>query len=118
MDSHNPLAVGARVCAQGLKETLAGLIPAKQEAWKKMKVEHGDKIVDTVTLDQVLGGARSVKCMVWETSLLDAQEVRAARRARGRAACSPAGVARIGVHVLASTPPSSRMPRTPMRAHP
>mmetsp|Transcript_9421 Transcript_9421/g.27491 ORF Transcript_9421/g.27491 Transcript_9421/m.27491 type:complete len:426 (-) Transcript_9421:543-1820(-) len=39
-----------------------------------MKQDHGDKLIDTVTLDQCLGGARSVKCMVWETSLLDAQE--------------------------------------------
>lgn len=62
---------------QGLKETLASMIPDKQAAWKQMKADHGNKIVDTVSLDQVLGGARSVKCMVWETSLLDADEVRA-----------------------------------------
>jgi len=66
---------GARTLStKSLKETLAAQIPAKQAAWKKMKQDHGDKLIDTVTLDQCLGGARSVKCMVWETSLLDAQE--------------------------------------------
>lgn len=49
-----------------------------------MKSDHGSKVIDHVTLDQCLGGARSVKCMVWETSLLDPNEVRAlAERPRG-----------------------------------
>ncbi|KAG8470424.1 hypothetical protein KFE25_008845 [Diacronema lutheri] len=66
---------GARTLAtKSLKETLAAQIPAKQAMWKKMKQDHGSKIIDTVTLDQCIGGARSVKCMVWETSLLDANE--------------------------------------------
>lgn len=34
--------------------------------------EHGDTIVDQVTLEQVLGGARGIKMMLWETSQLDA----------------------------------------------
>jgi len=36
--------------------------------------EHGSKVVDQVTLDQVYGGARGVKCLVWEGSVLDAEE--------------------------------------------
>jgi hypothetical protein len=63
--------------SQSLKEVLAAQIPGKQAAWKAMKQNHGNKIIDHVTLDQCMGGARSVKCMVWETSLLDAEEVRA-----------------------------------------
>lgn len=30
-----------------------------------------------VTIDQVIGGARGIKSMIWETSNLDADEVRA-----------------------------------------
>ncbi len=38
---------------------------------KAMLKEHGDNIVDQVTLKQVFGGMRGVKSMVWETSKLD-----------------------------------------------
>ena len=66
------------VCAllrlQGLKEKLIEIMPAKQEALKKFKKDHGGKIVDKVTIDQLVGGARSIKCMLWETSLLDPLE--------------------------------------------
>merc|ERR550514_736740 len=58
----------------GLKERLIEIMPAQQQALKKMKTEHGHKIVDKVTIDQLIGGARSIKCMLWETSLLDATE--------------------------------------------
>ncbi|MEM6699774.1 MAG: citrate (Si)-synthase [Bacteroidota bacterium] len=36
--------------------------------------EHGDLKVDEVKLRQVLGGARGIKMMMWETSQLDAME--------------------------------------------
>lgn len=36
--------------------------------------EHGSKVVDKVTLDQVYGGARGIKALVWEGSVLDAEE--------------------------------------------
>lgn len=58
----------------GLKERLEELIPAQQEKFKMIKKEYGDKSLGTVTVDQAIGGARSVKCMIWETSLLDAEE--------------------------------------------
>merc|ERR1719421_1313591 len=60
--------------SSGLKERLVELMPEKRAALKKMKAEHGSKIVDKVTIDQLIGGARSIKCMLWETSLLDATE--------------------------------------------
>ena len=62
------------LCAQGLKERLIELMPEKQAALKTLKKEHGKKIVDKVTIDQLVGGARSIKSMLWETSLLDAEE--------------------------------------------
>lgn len=35
---------------------------------------HGSKVIDQVTLDQVYGGARGIKSLVWEGSVLDANE--------------------------------------------
>ena len=58
-----------------LKETLAAQIPGKQEEMKKLKKEYGNYSLGDVTVDQAIGGGRDVKCMYYETSLLDAQEV-------------------------------------------
>ncbi len=41
---------------------------------KELLKEHGDKKVDDVVLDQVYGGMRDVTSMLWEPSLLDAEE--------------------------------------------
>jgi citrate synthase len=59
------------VKSSGLKERLMELMPEKQAALKAIKKEHGSKVVDKVTIDQLIGGARSIKCMLWETSMLD-----------------------------------------------
>ncbi|KAG7123223.1 Citrate synthase like protein [Verticillium longisporum] len=60
--------------SQTLKERFAELLPEKIEEIKTLRKEHGSKVVDKVTLDQVYGGARSVKCLVWEGSVLDSEE--------------------------------------------
>lgn len=39
-----------------------------------LRREHGSKVIDKVTLDQVYGGARGIKSLVWEGSVLDAEE--------------------------------------------
>lgn len=62
------------VPSSGLKERLEELIPVEQEKFKTLKKEHGSKSLGEVTVDQAIGGARGVKCMIWETSLLDAEE--------------------------------------------
>lgn len=36
--------------------------------------EHGSKVIGEVTLDQVYGGARGIKSLVWEGSVLDSEE--------------------------------------------
>jgi citrate synthase len=36
--------------------------------------EYDQTIIDQVTIGQVFGGMRDIKSMLWETSLLDAQE--------------------------------------------
>lgn len=57
-----------------LKERLAVLIPKKQEEVKKIKADHGDKVLGTCTVSQAYGGVRDVTCLVTETSLLDKEE--------------------------------------------
>lgn len=68
-------AAGVRnMSAKSLKEVLKDQIPAKQEALKKLKKEYGHRSLGEVTVDQCIGGGRDVKCMYYETSLLDANE--------------------------------------------
>lgn len=57
-----------------LQETIAAQVEPKQAALAKLKKEHGSKVIGKVTIDQLIGGARSVKCMLWETSNLDPEE--------------------------------------------
>ncbi|MBL7804058.1 MAG: citrate (Si)-synthase, eukaryotic [Saprospiraceae bacterium] len=47
---------------------------AQAKEVKELLKEHGDKKVDDVMLDQVFGGMRDITCMLWEPSLLDAEE--------------------------------------------
>lgn len=57
-----------------LAETLMAQVPDKQKSLLALKKEHGSKVIGQVTIDQCIGGARGVKCMLWETSNLDANE--------------------------------------------
>lgn len=41
---------------------------------KALLNEHGNTVIDSVTVSQAYGGMRDIKSMIWETSLLDAQE--------------------------------------------
>ncbi len=41
---------------------------------KELLKEHGNLQVDEVNVDQVVGGMRDITCMLWEPSLLDAEE--------------------------------------------
>lgn len=67
-------ALRTRAFSTSLLETLKTQVPEKQEALKQLKAAHGAKSLGEVTVDQCLGGARGVKCMLWETSLLDPEE--------------------------------------------
>mmetsp|Transcript_26682 Transcript_26682/g.29068 ORF Transcript_26682/g.29068 Transcript_26682/m.29068 type:complete len:467 (+) Transcript_26682:84-1484(+) len=62
------------LATKSLKEVLKDQIPAKQEALKKLKKDYGHRSLGEVTVDQCIGGGRDVKCMYYETSLLDANE--------------------------------------------
>lgn len=57
-----------------LKEVLAAKIPEHNAKVRAFRQAHNATKVGEVTLDQVYGGMRSIKCMVWETSVLDADE--------------------------------------------
>ena len=56
-----------------LKTTLASVIPAKRELLQQVKSKADQKVGD-VTVGQVIGGMRTLKSMVWEGSVLDADE--------------------------------------------
>uniref|UniRef100_A0A6U7YHS9 Citrate synthase n=1 Tax=Eutreptiella gymnastica TaxID=73025 RepID=A0A6U7YHS9_9EUGL len=64
---------GARTFTS-LKETLRAQLPAKRKGLKDLLQNYGDVPLGEVTVAQCVQGARSVKCMLWETSLLDAEE--------------------------------------------
>jgi citrate synthase len=57
-----------------LKEKLAEKIPELRDEIKSLVAEHGDKVISEATVRQAYGGMRGIKCMVWETSLLDPME--------------------------------------------
>jgi citrate synthase len=58
-----------------MKDVFANKIPIWQAQQKEIKAKYGDKILGTCTVEQAYGGMRSVKSMVYETSLLDPVEV-------------------------------------------
>eukprot|EP00617_Octactis_speculum_P021578 CAMPEP_0185754146 /NCGR_PEP_ID=MMETSP1174-20130828/12791_1 /TAXON_ID=35687 /ORGANISM="Dictyocha speculum, Strain CCMP1381" /LENGTH=464 /DNA_ID=CAMNT_0028432233 /DNA_START=20 /DNA_END=1414 /DNA_ORIENTATION=+ len=60
--------------SDSLKAVLDAQVPRKQAELKELKQKYGNEIIGNVTVDQCIGGARSVKCMLWETSLLDPEE--------------------------------------------
>lgn len=78
-----PSALGLRAFVQAcsyssssepdLKETFKKAIPAKRELLKKVK-SHVNKSLGEVKVENTLGGMRGLKAMVWEGSVLDANE--------------------------------------------
>jgi citrate synthase len=57
-----------------LRARLEEIIPVKQQELKDLKASKGNELLGTCTVEQAIGGMRSVKSMLWETSLLDAEE--------------------------------------------
>ena len=54
-----------------LHENIAAQLPAWRERVKTLVKEHGDKVVDQVTIGQVYGGMRDIKSMVTDVSFVD-----------------------------------------------
>ncbi|KAF9939679.1 hypothetical protein KVV02_003013 [Mortierella alpina] len=75
---HNTLAVAAiraySTKPQGLKDRLRELIPEKREEVKQVKAELGEKVLGQTTVDMAYGGMRGIKGLIWEGSVLDAEE--------------------------------------------
>jgi len=63
-----------RLYSSSLKSHLKSLIPAKQAQVKSIRTKYGDKSLGNVTVNMAYGGMRGIKGLVWETSLLDADE--------------------------------------------
>jgi len=57
-----------------LKEIVASQLPGKVEEIKNFRKAHGGDSLGNVTVDMAYGGMRGIKGMVWETSVLDADE--------------------------------------------
>lgn len=50
------------------------MIPKKQEQLKRIKTELGTKEIGKVTIGSAVGGMRGLKCMLYDTSILDPME--------------------------------------------
>ena len=57
-----------------LKETLKQKIEEFRPRTTKLTKEFGKIVIDQVTIDQAIGGARDVRCLVTDISYLDPQE--------------------------------------------
>ncbi|KAG7089691.1 citrate (Si)-synthase [Marasmius oreades] len=57
-----------------LKERLAELIPRQLETVKAVRAEHGKKSFGPVHVDQLYGGMRGLPALIWDGSVLDADE--------------------------------------------
>lgn len=63
----------ASTATSRLKSRVKELVPERRAALLDVKKIHGNKVFDTVKVEQVIGGMRDVKCMFWDNSLLDAE---------------------------------------------
>ncbi|CCJ30483.1 unnamed protein product [Pneumocystis jirovecii] len=66
--------LGIRCMGTTLKTKLMDIIPQEQEKVRELRIKHGKKSLGEVTLDQVYGGMRGIKGLVWEGSVLDPEE--------------------------------------------
>ncbi|KAF5367170.1 hypothetical protein D9758_004048 [Tetrapyrgos nigripes] len=57
-----------------LKERVAQLIPQELEKVKAVRAEHGKKAFGPVIVDQLYGGMRGLPALIWDGSVLDAEE--------------------------------------------
>ena len=75
-------ATDARAREGGLKARVAAALASANARLRAIKRAHGDEVVGEVTVNMVAGGMRGITAMLYETSLLDAEE---GIRFRGRA---------------------------------
>lgn len=61
------------VATVGIKEAFATKLPAAIAEVKEVRAKYGEMALGEVTVNQVYGGMRGLKCMSYETSLLDTE---------------------------------------------
>ncbi|CAE6496940.1 unnamed protein product, partial [Rhizoctonia solani] len=59
---------------KSLKETLQEVIPAKQAQINELRTKHAGVKVGDVKIENIIGGMRGLKAMLWEGSVLDPNE--------------------------------------------
>ncbi|THH08176.1 hypothetical protein EW145_g2887 [Phellinidium pouzarii] len=59
---------------QSLRDTIAEVIPQKQAQLVKLRKEHGSAVVGDIKIENIIGGMRTLKTMLWEASVLDPNE--------------------------------------------
>ncbi|KAJ7999539.1 hypothetical protein DPEC_G00195470 [Dallia pectoralis] len=60
--------------SSNLKDVLTDLVPKEQSRIKNFKAQHGKTNIGSITVDMIYGGMRGMKGLVYETSVLDADE--------------------------------------------
>ncbi|MBV99625.1 Citrate synthase, mitochondrial, partial [Eschrichtius robustus] len=65
----------ASASSTNLKDILADLIPKEQARIKTFRQQHGKTVVGQITVDMMYGGMRGMKGLVYETSVLDPDEL-------------------------------------------
>merc|ERR1712014_156315 len=60
--------------ASTLRDRIVELIPEKQKEIIDFRKEHGNTEIGSINVNMLYGGMRGMKAMVWETSVLDADE--------------------------------------------
>ncbi|CAG8681112.1 520_t:CDS:2, partial [Acaulospora colombiana] len=67
-------STNAKSTLKSLRETLAEVIPEKQNQLKQLRAEHGQAVLGDVKVENIIGGMRGLKAMLWEASVLDPNE--------------------------------------------
>uniref|UniRef100_A0A673YEW7 Citrate synthase n=1 Tax=Salmo trutta TaxID=8032 RepID=A0A673YEW7_SALTR len=57
-----------------LRDVLSDLVPKEQSRIKNFKTQYGKTNIGSITVDMIYGGMRGMKGLVYETSVLDADE--------------------------------------------
>ncbi|GAA5999165.1 uncharacterized protein JCM10292_001637 [Rhodotorula paludigena] len=66
--------VAGRRNVSTVKEVLEEIVPERRALLAQLKKEHGSKTLGNVTVEQVVGGGRGIKYMLWDPSVLDSEE--------------------------------------------
>ncbi|KIY70008.1 citrate synthase [Cylindrobasidium torrendii FP15055 ss-10] len=57
-----------------LKDVIKEAIPKKQEQLKALKAKHANTSIGDIKVENVIGGMRGLRAMLWDSSVLDPQE--------------------------------------------